>query len=82
MTLEDETGVVNIIVWPKIFERLRPVVIGARFLSVTGKLQSESGVIHVVAERMEDLTPMMGALARPAGTGETRQALPKGRNFQ
>ena len=64
MTLEDETGVANIIVWPKIFERLRPIVIGARFLSVTGRLQSESGVTHVVAERMEDLTPMMGLLSR------------------
>ena len=64
MTLEDETGIVNVIVWPKMFERWRPVVIGARFLSVTGRLQSESGVIHVVAERMEDLTPMMGALSR------------------
>ena len=64
MTLEDETGVANIIVWPKVFERLRPIVIGARFMSVTGKLQSESGVIHVVAEKMEDLTAMMGALSR------------------
>ena len=64
MTLEDETGVANIIVWPKVFERLRPIVIGARFLSVTGMLQAESGVIHVVAEKMEDLTAMMGALSR------------------
>jgi DNA polymerase III alpha subunit len=64
MTLEDETGTANIIVWPKVFEILRPIVIGARFLSVTGRLQSESGVIHVVAETMEDLTPMMGTLAR------------------
>ena len=63
MTLEDETGVANIIVWPKIFERLRPIVIGARFVAVTGKLQNESGVIHVIAERMEDLTPMLGQLA-------------------
>ena len=71
MTLEDESGVANIIVWPKVFERLRPIVIGARFLSVTGRLQSESGVIHVVAERMEDLTPMMGALSRRGGEVES-----------
>jgi error-prone DNA polymerase len=63
MTLEDETGVANIIVWPKAFERLRAIVIGARFVAVSGKLQSESGVIHIIAERMEDLTPMLGQLS-------------------
>ena len=63
MTLEDETGVANIIVWPKAFERLRAIVIGARFVAVSGKLQNESGVIHIIAERMEDLTPMLGQLS-------------------
>src|ERR1700735_126048 len=63
MTLEDETGVANIIVWPKAFERLRAIVLGARFVAVTGKLQSEQGVIHIVAERMNDLTPMLGLLS-------------------
>ena len=63
MTLEDEAGVANIIVWPKAFERLRAIVIGARFVAVTGKLQSEAGVIHLVADRMEDLTPMLGLLS-------------------
>jgi len=63
MTLEDETGVANIIVWPKAFERLRAIVIGSRFVAVSGKLQSEMGVIHIIAERMEDLTPMLGQLS-------------------
>jgi error-prone DNA polymerase len=72
MTLEDETGVANIIVWPKIFERLRAIVLGARFVAVTGKLQSEQGVIHIVAERMNDLTPMLGLLSE---TGQTISAL-------
>jgi error-prone DNA polymerase len=62
MTLEDEAGIANIIVWPKVFERLRALVIGARFVAVTGKLQSESGVIHLIAERMEDWTPTLGQL--------------------
>ena len=53
MTLEDEGGVANVIVWPKAFERLRAIVLGARFVAVTGKLQNEQGVIHVVADRME-----------------------------
>ena len=63
MTIEDETGVANIIVWPKVFERLRPIVLGARFVAVTGKLQSEQDVIHLIAERVEDLTPMLGLLS-------------------
>ena len=68
MTLEDETGVANIIVWPKVFERLRAIVLGARFIAVTGKLQSEQGVIHIVAERMNDLTPMLGLLSEAGQT--------------
>jgi error-prone DNA polymerase len=68
MTLEDETGVANVIVWPKAFERLRAIVLGARFVAVTGKLQCEQDVIHIVAERMNDLTPMLGLLSEAGGT--------------
>ncbi len=68
MTLEDETGIANVIVWPKAFERLRAIVLGARFVAVTGKLQSELGVIHIVAERMDDLTPMLGMLSEAGAT--------------
>jgi error-prone DNA polymerase len=73
MTLEDETGVANLIVWPKAFERLRATVIGARFVVATGKLQNESGVVHLIVERMEDLTPMLGLLSR-----EDPEAAPSG----
>ncbi|MBA3556533.1 MAG: hypothetical protein H0W29_17510 [Gemmatimonadales bacterium] len=62
-TLEDETGVANIIVWPKIFERYRAIVLGARFLQVTGRLQSEQGVIHVVVEQLKDLSPLLSRLS-------------------
>jgi DNA polymerase III alpha subunit len=67
MTIEDETGIANTIVWARVFERFRPIVLGARLVAVTGKLQSESGVIHVVAERLEDLTPMLVVLSEDAG---------------
>jgi error-prone DNA polymerase len=70
MTLEDETAIANTIVWPKIFETFRPIVLGARLISVTGKLQSESGVIHVVAERVEDLTPLLRRLSADHGCVE------------
>jgi DNA polymerase-3 subunit alpha/error-prone DNA polymerase len=62
MTLEDETGVANAIVWPKIFEKYRSVVMGARLVRIFGRLQSHSGVIHTVVEHIEDLTPMLGLL--------------------
>jgi error-prone DNA polymerase len=65
LTMEDETGIANAIIWPKVFEALRPIVMGARFIAVAGRVQSESGVIHVVAERAEDLTPLLGVLSRP-----------------
>jgi error-prone DNA polymerase len=68
MTLEDEAGVANVIVWPKAFERLRAIVLGARFVAVTGKLQNEQGVIHIVADRMADLTPMLGLLSEAGAT--------------
>jgi error-prone DNA polymerase len=66
MTLEDESAIANVIVWPKTFERYRPLVLGARFVRVTGKLQSESGVIHIVAERIEDLTSWLVDLSEEA----------------
>ena len=61
-TLEDETGVANIVVWPKTFEKYRPVVLGGRFIIVTGKVQNESGVIHVIADHLEDSTAMLATL--------------------
>lgn len=67
MTLEDETGIGNVIVWPKMFERFRPVVLGSRLVSVRGLVQNESGVIHVVAEEMVDRTPMLSCLSEANG---------------
>jgi len=63
MTLEDETGVANTIMWPRTFERYRPIVMGARLISVGGVLQNEKGVIHIVAEHFEDLTRLLGRLS-------------------
>lgn len=63
ITIEDESAVANIIVWPKVFERVRPIVLGARYIAVSGPVQSESGVIHVVADTLEDFTPWLAQLA-------------------
>ena len=63
MTIEDESAVANVIVWPKVFERVRPVVLSARYVAVSGRVQAESGVIHVVADALEDLTVLLARLA-------------------
>jgi error-prone DNA polymerase len=66
MTIEDDTAIANIIVWPKTFERFRPIIMGARYVAVSGQLQQESGVIHVVAHRLDDLTPLLARLTEDA----------------
>ena len=68
-TIEDETGVANIIVWPKTFEKYRNLVLGSRCVAISGKLQNVDNVIHVVAHKVEDLTPMLVQLH------ETTQAI-------
>jgi error-prone DNA polymerase len=64
-TLEDESGVANVIVWPDIFARYRQVVLKASLLAVEGRLQRENAVIHLVAQRMTDLSARLNALAAP-----------------
>jgi error-prone DNA polymerase len=66
MTIEDETAVANIIVWSKTFERFRPVILGARYVAVSGEVQQESGIIHVVARKLDDLTPLLARLTEDA----------------
>lgn len=65
VTLEDETGTANVVVWAQTYERFRRAVIAGRLLRVTGKLQREAGVVHVVAELIEDLSPMLDRLLDP-----------------
>ncbi|QDZ12107.1 error-prone DNA polymerase [Devosia ginsengisoli] len=60
-TLEDETGIANIVIWPKLFEKdeMRRTLLASRLLAVQGKLQKEGLVIHLIAEDMVDLTPQL-----------------------
>jgi len=67
LTLEDEKHVANIIVWKSDFERLLPVIMGSKLVRVTGKLQCESDVVHIVAQKIEDLTPWLAELSEQAG---------------
>ena len=68
LTLEDETGVVNIIVWRHIYERFRRAVVAGRMLRVTGRMQRAHDVTHVLAEEIEDISPLLDQLlAEDAG---------------
>jgi len=65
LTLEDETGVSNIVVWPRIYEQFRRVVMGGRLLRVRGYLQREGIIVHVIAQQVEDLSPRLSELGHP-----------------
>jgi error-prone DNA polymerase len=62
LTLEDEDGLVNVIVWQDLLQRQRRVLLDARLLAVNGRLESAEGVRHLIAERLADLTGMLGGL--------------------
>ncbi len=97
MTLEDETGTANVIVWPKKFEVYRRVVLSARVVRIEGEIQSEQGVIHLITHHMEDLSHRLSELMEEAPEKptvqqeqmkpnlwrhpRTTQVMPKGRNF-
>ena len=66
MTLEDEIGIANAVIWPDVFERYRKLVLRASFLAIAGRVQKEGLVIHLVADRLIDLTPRLGELRSPA----------------
>ena len=62
MTLEDETGIANIIVWPKMFEIFRRIILSSRLIAIEGKLQREGLVVHVIADRAVDLSYLLHGL--------------------
>jgi len=73
LTLEDETGVSNIVVWRKVFDRFRRAVMGGRLLRVTGMLQREGIVTHLIAQEIEDVSHRLSDLGHPmdAAIGQT-----------
>ena len=77
ITIEDETGIANLIIWPAILERFRRAALGATLLRCTGKLQREQSVIHVVAERLADMTPRLNTLRDHTGDAEPPVKLPR-----
>ena len=62
MTLEDETGFVNLVLWERVYQEYKILAKTTSFLGVTGKVQSQSGIVHIVAEKL--WSPTLGR--RPA----------------
>ena len=84
ITLEDETGVVNVVVWSKIYEANRRAVLAGRLLRVTGRIQRDGAVVHVVAEQIEDVSHLLDRLTEMplhpplAPADEVRHPQPEG----
>ena len=81
VTIEDETGFANLVVWGLMFEKYRREILQSRLLLVTGKLQVEGEVIHVVVSHCTNLNSWLRGLAAPEKT-DTAGVFHKGRNFQ
>ncbi len=75
ITLEDETGIANLVVWVKVFEKYRRIVLGAGMLGVYGRIQREGDVVHLVAHRLTDLSAELVSV----GDREAAFPLPHGR---
>ncbi|RGP37066.1 exodeoxyribonuclease VII large subunit [Pseudotabrizicola alkalilacus] len=65
LTLEDETGTANIVVWKKVYETFRKAVIAGRLVRVHGRIERDGPVIHLIAEHVEDVSPLLATLGRP-----------------
>ncbi|WP_253257946.1 error-prone DNA polymerase [Sphingobium sp. SA916] len=64
ITIEDESGIANLIIWPRMFEQNRRIVMGARMLGLYGQVQREGEVVHVIAKKLVDLSPLLGSLGQ------------------
>lgn len=63
VTIEDETGPANIVVWPSLFEKRRRVVLGSSMMAINGRIQREGDVVHLVAQQVFDLSDDLSCLA-------------------
>jgi error-prone DNA polymerase len=75
ITIEDETGIANLVIWPKLFERQRRVILSAGMLAVHGRIQREGEVVHLVAHHLTDLSDALASV----GGRDTAFLLPHGR---
>ena len=62
LTLEDETGFVNAVVWPRLFEKQRAEILGSQVLAIDGVLETDGDVHHLIADRVRDFSHLAGSL--------------------
>jgi error-prone DNA polymerase len=70
ITIEDETGIANLVIWPSLYERQRRIILTAAMIAVQGRIQREGDVVHLVANQLTDLSTDL------AGVGERRDGFP------
>jgi error-prone DNA polymerase len=75
ITLEDETGIANLVVWPQVFEKFRHTVMAASMMAVCGRIQREGEVVHLVSHRLTDLSAELATV----GSRDGPFSLPHGR---
>ncbi|PZR85347.1 MAG: hypothetical protein DLM68_11145 [Hyphomicrobiales bacterium] len=75
VTIEDETGIANLVIWPKVFEKQRRIILSARMMAVHGRIQREGEVVHLVAHRVTDLSDALASV----GDRDAIFPLPHGR---
>jgi error-prone DNA polymerase len=78
ITIEDETGIANLVVWPSLFERQRRIVLSAGMMAARGKIQREGAVVHLVAHQLTDLSDDLASV----GERDGEFPLPHGRGDQ
>ncbi len=64
ITIEDETGIANLVIWPTLYEKQRRTILGASMLGVDGRIQREGEVVHLIAYKVFDLTPQLSSLGQ------------------
>jgi error-prone DNA polymerase len=77
ITIEDETGIANLVIWPDLYEKQRRVILSSSMMAVYGRIQREGEVVHLIAHRLTDLSPELvsvgdrdGAFPVPQGRGD------------
>jgi error-prone DNA polymerase len=76
ITIEDETGIANLVIWPNLYARERRVILSAGMMAVHGRIQREGEVVHLVAYRVTDLSDSLASV----GHRDTAFPLPHGRS--
>jgi error-prone DNA polymerase len=81
ITIEDETGVANLVVWPQLFERQRRLILSAGMISVEGRIQREGGTTHVISYKLHDLSDQLRSVGGRSSLGvHNAVSIPRGRS--